>query len=101
MHQSFFDKHPLDYVNDLLSREAIRDVGLFNPIAVERLTAKARSGGGLGETDDMALVGILSTQLLHRLFIEDFQKREPLSDADDVKVIAAFPRNARFNLKAA
>jgi asparagine synthase (glutamine-hydrolysing) len=101
VHRSFFNGATLDYVDDLLSREAIRDVGLFSPSAVERLAAKARGGGALGETDDMALVGILSTQLLHRLFIEDFRRREPVSDADDVKVIAAFPRGGRFNLKAA
>lgn len=101
VHQSFFNGAPLDYVNELLSREAIRDVGLFNPTAVERLAAKARTGGALGETDDMALVGILSTQLLHHSFIEDFVTREPISDADNVKVIAAFPKGGRFNLKAA
>ena len=87
IHRAFFDGEPLDYVEEELSAGAIRNVGWFNPKSVERLAAKARQGGALGETDDMALVGILSTQLLHRRFIADFQTGKPISESDNLKVI--------------
>jgi len=34
----------------------------------------------------MALVGILSTQLVHHQFIENFKTAAPLSESDPVKV---------------
>ena len=50
------------------------DVGVFEPAAVAQLHAKCNrqvsSGQVLSNTDNMALVGVLSTQLLHRTFIE-------------------------------
>ncbi len=57
------------YVESLLRPEAIRANGYFNPAAVARLAAKARGAGPLSEVDEMALVGILSTQLLEALFV--------------------------------
>jgi len=36
---------------------------------------KHRRGLPLSEGDEMALVGVLSTQLLHRLFIQGFTPR--------------------------
>jgi asparagine synthase (glutamine-hydrolysing) len=41
---------------------------VFDPGAVSRLWAKCRARGGaqLSNADNMALVGVLSTQLLHR-----------------------------------
>jgi asparagine synthase (glutamine-hydrolysing) len=60
-----------DYVADLLHPEAIERVGLFSVEAVSRLVAKARSTK-LGENDNMALVGVLSTQLWHEQFIAGY-----------------------------
>lgn len=63
--QSFFvNGRPLDYVQDLLSSEKVRDQGLFDPQAVQRLFEKCRTGKAIGFSDNMAFVGILSTQLL-------------------------------------
>jgi asparagine synthase (glutamine-hydrolysing) len=59
-----------DYVRDLLSRAAIEAAGVFSPEAVGRLLSRARSDRPLSETEGMALVGILSTQLVHRLFVQ-------------------------------
>jgi hypothetical protein len=44
------------------------------------------SGKPLGETDDMALAGILSAQLLHYRFSENFPVIQPIGDGDDIKV---------------
>jgi len=54
---------------------------------VAHLVAKLDGGKALGETDDMALVGMLSTQLVNRLFVESPRARSPLSAEDDIKVV--------------
>lgn len=74
--KSFFHngKSP-DYVEELLSEESIRRYGYFNHQAVRFLVTKCKRGGVIGFKDNMALVGILSTQLLHRQFVEDFGGR--------------------------
>jgi asparagine synthase (glutamine-hydrolysing) len=59
------------YVDDLLSGDQIRHDGVFAPQAVEQLVSKFRRGVQTSVSDNMALVGILSTQLL----IERFMKR--------------------------
>jgi asparagine synthase (glutamine-hydrolysing) len=62
----------LEYVEELLSPERVRATGVFQSAAVERLVEKARRGQVVGVKDNMALVGILSTQLLAEHFIHDF-----------------------------
>ena len=57
-------------VESCLRREAVQRGGVFNPDAVERLVAKARKGQVVGVKDNMALVGVISTQLLVEQFIE-------------------------------
>ncbi len=86
IHRCFFNDARLSYVDDLLAPDALAATGLFRPAAVQQLTAKLRHGQGLSETDDMALIGILSTQLLVQQFLGDFKPLPPLSDNDDVKV---------------
>ena len=86
IHRSFINESTPEYVNELLSPHNIEAAGYFKSGAVNQLTAKVRRGGRLSETDDMALVGILSTQLVHQQFVSDFQLSSPLSDQDDVKV---------------
>ncbi len=76
---SFFDVERqsarADYVNELLSPERIRDDGVFHAEAVRSLVEKARRGKVIGIKDNMALVGVLSTQLL----IEQFVRSTPAS----------------------
>lgn len=61
-----------DYVVELLSEKIISEYGYFNPKPVSLLVNKCRKGSAIGFKDNMALVGILSTQLLHKQFVEDF-----------------------------
>ncbi len=70
--RSFFPGQPLAWVQQLTSESALRAAGYFQPEAVNRLVSKAAGGAALSEVDDMALVGILSTQLLHHHFIDHF-----------------------------
>lgn len=74
----------LEYVEELLSPEAIAASGYFDADAVCRLVDKCWRGMGLSERDNMALAGVLSTQLVHRLFVEDFAPR-PIVAMGDVK----------------
>jgi len=55
------------WVDEVLERSAVIACGAFDPGAVDRLWAKCRAAHGqLSNADNMALVGVLSTQLLHR-----------------------------------
>ncbi len=77
--RSFFNEHTPNYVHDLLSPMALTAAGLFSPDAVARLIQKIENGTAVGETEEMALTGIISSQLVYQLFIKDFRKAEPLS----------------------
>ncbi|MBI5588783.1 MAG: asparagine synthase (glutamine-hydrolyzing) [Deltaproteobacteria bacterium] len=59
-----------DYVEDMLSDERITEYGYFNPGPVRLLVNKCRRGAVTGFRDNMALVGILSVQILHRQFLK-------------------------------
>jgi asparagine synthase (glutamine-hydrolysing) len=88
IHRCFFNHSTPDYVRDLLSPAAIQTSGLFKALAVDQLVKKVNKGLPVGETDDMALAGVLSTQLLHSKFIAHFRRADPLSARDAVKVCA-------------
>jgi asparagine synthase (glutamine-hydrolysing) len=66
--------HAPDWIGDVLSDRAIKSAGVFDPAAVARLRAKVFRKDGRAQfsnADNMAIVGVLSTQLLHRRFVED------------------------------
>ncbi len=67
--RSFFCAGGHEYVEELLSPDQIRRDGVFSPAAVQKLVAKAKSGNMGGVGDNMAIVGVLSTQLLIDRFI--------------------------------
>lgn len=54
------------YAADLLSPAAIADTGFFNPATTAKLLEKSRRSGLSGFRDNVAFVGILSTQLLSK-----------------------------------
>lgn len=71
---AFFAARPPDYVEDMLSERTIRQYGYFDYNKVRFLLNKARRGSSMAYKDNMALVGILSTQLWHHHFIESFSR---------------------------
>jgi len=81
---SFFDpetgKARGEYAEDLLSPGQIDAAGIFHPEAVRRLVEKVRQGRAIGIKDNMALVGILSTQLLMKQFIWNFDGQRDSTD---------------------
>lgn len=88
IHRCFFHQDSPDYVAELLSETALKESGLFNPLAVSQLARKAQSGAQLGEVDDMAIAGVLSTQLVYQQFVKDFKSRlSGLNAGDRVKTV--------------
>lgn len=71
---AFFGTDTPDYVNALLSEDTIKKCGYFDPRKVQLLVNKARAGRAIAFKDNMALVGILSTQIWHHLFIDRFSQ---------------------------
>lgn len=59
---------PVGYLHEMLSRPAIEKNKVFNSAAVGALAAKFAAGRGIGTRDNMALVGVLSTQILLHQF---------------------------------
>jgi len=86
--RSFFGDQALDYVEALLSESQIRSSGYFDAQKVSRLVSKCRNRQGmlLSERENMALVAILSTQLLDQQFVKQF----PAYEAEDVNEPVVF-----------
>lgn len=66
---AFFSEEMPKYLKDLLSEEMIKDFGIFNPDFVNQLKKKMELNKQVSEIDNMAITAILSTQILHDLFI--------------------------------
>jgi asparagine synthase (glutamine-hydrolysing) len=66
----FVDGRPLPYVEELLGPDRIRQAGYFDAAAVSRIFEKCRAGRAIGFGDNMALVGIISTMLMHQQFVQ-------------------------------
>ena len=83
----FLGEERLDYVEELLSESALENTGYFDAGRVARLVAKCSKQEGqlLSERENMALVGVLSTQLVDHHFIKNFPAY-PIHEPVDVKV---------------
>ena len=83
--QAFADAPPA-WVDDVLAPEAIAAAGVFEPAAVRQLWAKCRASTAapLSNADNMALVGVLSTQLLHRELIAAPPAPPPITPTTDL-----------------
>ncbi len=74
-----------DRTMEVLSPRAIASAGLFDGDKVDRLLKKMRTVSDPGEVDSMALAGILSSQIIHRQFVEEFCTQAiPLAQLDIV-----------------
>jgi asparagine synthase (glutamine-hydrolysing) len=68
--QAFVGDATPDWLADVIAPSAIAAAGVFDASAVARLWDKCRTASDqLSNADNMALVGVLSTQLLHRDFV--------------------------------
>ena len=77
---SFASDEAQEWIDEVASPRALSEAGVFNPAAAAqswRNAGRARSAGQFSNADNMAAVGVLSTQLVHHHFI----KRLPQADA--------------------
>jgi len=83
----FLGGHRLDYVDDLLSENGIRQSGYFDAGRVGKLMDKCRKQDGtlLSERENMAVVGVISTQLLDHQFLRNFPSH-PIKEHGNVKI---------------
>ncbi|MBD1260917.1 asparagine synthase (glutamine-hydrolyzing) [Maribacter polysiphoniae] len=77
---SFISEELPQYLQNMLSDEKIEEAGIFNKQYVNLLLSKMKIQKLVSEIDNMALTGILSSQILY----DKFTKRSfpPLSDQD-------------------
>lgn len=66
---AFLGPQAPDYVNELMGRQRLARYGYFDPEKVARLIAKLQKARVPAARDNMAFVGILSTQLWHAQFV--------------------------------
>jgi asparagine synthase (glutamine-hydrolysing) len=60
-----------EYINDILSDKSLDSFGIFDSKKVNSLKYNIQQKKIVSEIDQMAIVGILSTQLLYKMFIQD------------------------------
>jgi asparagine synthase (glutamine-hydrolysing) len=73
--QSLLNQKIVDYTQEAMSEASLKNAGLFDAGKVARLLRKMTVSGSPSEIDDMALMGILSSQLVYQKFVEDFPVR--------------------------
>jgi asparagine synthase (glutamine-hydrolysing) len=68
---TFFNANSPSFISDILSENSIKSFRLFNPQKVNSLINKIKLQKNVSEVDQMAITGILSTQLLQKMFVAD------------------------------
>ena len=83
---SFFGERTPDYLDHYLSENMIKEAGFFNSKAVAQLVAKCNKKARQGFRENMAFVGILSTQIVYDKFVRNFQVDVP-KKLDNVRIM--------------
>jgi asparagine synthase (glutamine-hydrolysing) len=71
--KAFFSGRSSGYIDHLLSFSQLQRDGVFDPHAVDLLVTKCREGRATSEKDNMAFVGVLSTQIMLDRFVNHFE----------------------------
>ena len=69
---AFASASGLEWLDEVTSERALAEAGVFAPQPAQQLVAKCRARGEAGQfsnADNMAMVGVLSTQLVHERLI--------------------------------
>jgi asparagine synthase (glutamine-hydrolysing) len=83
---SFLTSIP-EYFHEIFNEKNLVSSGIFNPSSVHELIKKLKSGKQISEVDNMALTGIISTQLLYKQFILKKNITSPEINAKNFKII--------------
>lgn len=94
--RSLLNAKTAEYTQELLSERVLKKAGLFDSNKVMRLLKKLQITNNPTEMDSMALVGILSSQIIHHQFIENFSKKRTYSESVDLIIDrrSKVPRNS-------
>jgi len=74
---SFFGEKEPEYLAHYLSEKMLAEAGLFKPKAVQRLLMKCRKKARQGFRENMAFVGMLSSQILYDSYVRRFKTDVP------------------------
>ena len=66
---SFFEKDKIDYVDSIIDLKTIKEYGIFDSGITSKLIEKIKKTGQASEVENMAITGIISTQLFYQFFI--------------------------------
>ena len=72
INQSLLNEKTAEYTQEMLSEKSLKRTGLFDTGKVAKLLRKLQKTSSPSEIDNMALVGILSSQLIYHQFVESF-----------------------------
>lgn len=70
---SFFAAKEPEYLKFFLSKELLKEAGMFRETAVDGFVKRCRMGKRQGFRENMAFIGILSAQILYSKFIKSFR----------------------------
>jgi len=70
--KSLLNESTDDYIEEMLSERALKNTGLFNHLYVKKLLTKIKKTSSPTERENMALAGILSSQLIYDKFVSNF-----------------------------
>lgn len=73
--QSLLNEKTAAYTHEAMSEASLGKTGIFDPAKVTKLLRKLEATDAPSEVDSMALVGILSSQIVYQQFVEDFSAR--------------------------
>jgi asparagine synthase (glutamine-hydrolysing) len=85
--KSFIGLKSADYVRELTTKQALEKAGIFDSQMTHSLFTKCSNNidKGVSETDEMALVAVISTMLLHQIFV-DQPRLSPTAEATKVVI---------------
>ena len=84
---SFFGEKPPEYLQYYLSDDLLKEAGMFKPGAVKQLISKCTKKARQGFRENMAFVGILSSQIVYDMFIKNFRV-DSAERLDNVRVVS-------------
>lgn len=87
--QSFFGNREPDYLEYYFSESLLKEAEMFKPNAVEKLLRKCRKKSRQGFKENMAFVGILSSQIVYDNMVKNFKIKTP-DLLENIKVVCDY-----------
>lgn len=86
---AFIKDNPPEYVREMLTREAFERAGVFDFNSISGLIQKIEKTGNSSEVDDMVLASVISTHLLHNLYVDGRNKSFLDGKLNNLKIVDA------------